>query len=242
MAIADAASSSAATRRLKHATTGGGSRSARVDRQTALLEAALELFTTRPYEDISVDELCARAGVAHGLLSYHFESKRGLFAAAVRKAWDELIEFERPLESEVTVVERFRGYLFRQFEYFRRYPGRFRLMTRSGHLDDQVAEVLKAARQDAVRDIEAFMGCPNGAHPRLRAAIAGWAGFVDTVTQEYLENTSMDIGQITDVCAQVLVSAVRSANDVRLDAEVELDAMMRVMSGANGVGHGTGTP
>ncbi|MFD6061327.1 TetR/AcrR family transcriptional regulator [Rhodococcus wratislaviensis] len=202
--------------------------SAKPNRRTALLEAALDLFTTRPYEDISVDEICARANVAHGLLSYHFGGKRQLFAAAVHLAWSELISYEKPLESEVTVVEKFRGYLARHFDYFRLHPERFQLMTRSGHADQQVSEVLRSARRDAVKEIEASLGCPEGAPPRLRMAISGWAGFVDTVTLEYIENSQLDIEEITDMCAQVLVASVRSASDIRIDSAIELEALSRV--------------
>ena len=198
------------------------------DRRGALLHAALDLFATRRYDEVSVDEICARADVAHGLLSYHFGGKRQLFAAAVRLAWDELIAYQKPLESETTTVEKFRGHLTRHFDYFRRHPGRFRLMTRSGHADDEVSEVLRTARRDAVKEIEATLGCPEGAPPRLRMAIAGWAGFLDTVALEYIENSPIDIDEITDMCTQVLVASVRSARNIRIDSEVELEVLSRI--------------
>ena len=205
----------------------------RPNRRTALLQAALELFTARPYEDISVDDICARANVAHGLLSYHFGGKRQLFAAAVHLAWSELTSYEKPLESEITVVEKFRGYLSRHFDYFRLHPERFPLMTRSGHADEQVSEILRSARRDAVKEIEASLGCPEGAPPRLSMAIAGWAGFVDTVTQEYIEHPQLDIDAITDMCAQVLVASVRSASDIRIDPTIELEALSQVAGQRN---------
>ena len=203
------------------------------NRRDALLHAALDLFTTRPYDDISVDEICARADVAHGLLSYHFGGKRQLFAAAVRLAWSELISYEKPLESEITVVEKFRGYLSRHFDYFRQHPERFPLMTRSGHDDAAISGILREARRDAVKEIEASLGCPEGAPPRLRMGLSGWAGFVDTVTMEYIENPQIDIDEITDMCAQVLVASVRSASDIRIDSAIELEALSRVAGQRN---------
>ena len=207
---------------------------AKPNRRAALLHAALHLFSTRPYDDVSVDEICAQANVAHGLLSYHFGGKRQLFRAAVRFAWDELISYERPLESEVTVVEKLRGHLARHFDYFRRHPERFRLMTRSGHADDEVSEVLRTARRDAIREIEISLGCPaEGAPPRLRMAISGWAGFVDTVTLEYIENSPVSIDEIADMCAQVLVASVRSASNMPIDSGVELEIVSRVVGQNN---------
>lgn len=199
-------------------------------RRAALIEAALDLFAARPYEDVSVDEICARAGVAHGLLSYHFGSKRRLFAAAVAAAWDELIASDTPAPDEVTVVDRFRGYLRRHFAYFRKHPDRFRLMTRSGHADGEIADILRASRAAAMTEIEASLGCPEGAPPRLRIALSGWGGFVDTVTLEYIEEPTVSAEQIADMCAQVLVASVRSANDIQIDAAVELETVSQVAS------------
>src|SRR3954453_12087111 len=50
-----------------------------------MLEAAVELFTTRPFNEVSAAEIGARAGTAHGLLFHHFGSKRGLYLEAVRE-------------------------------------------------------------------------------------------------------------------------------------------------------------
>ena len=221
--------------------TSATERRRRPDRRAALLKAALELFTACPYEDVSVDDICERAKVAHGLLSYHFGGKRQLFAAAVSHAWDELIAYERPLDSEVTVVDRFHGYLFRHFDYFRVHPQRFRLMTRSGHGDEHMSDVLRAARRRAVREIEDSLGCPEGAPAALRTAISGWAGYVDTVTLEYIENPELDIDAIVDMCAQVLVASVRSASGVRLDSVTELEALSRVVGLQQGAGDGRGS-
>lgn len=50
-----------------------------------VLEAAVELFATRPFSEVSAAEIGARAGTAHGLLFHHFGSKRGLYLEAVRE-------------------------------------------------------------------------------------------------------------------------------------------------------------
>lgn len=205
-----------------------GASARKPDRRAALIHAALELFSNRPYEEVSVGEICARAGVAHGLLSYHFGGKRNVFAAAVECAWDELIAFEKPKETEVTVVERFRGYLARHFSYFRLHPERFRMMTRSDHADADLAMTLREVRRKAVREIEASLGCPDGAPRKLRMAISGWASFVDSVTVDYIEDPLIDTEGITDMCAQVLVAAVRSACDIRINAAIELEAISKV--------------
>ena len=48
-------------------------------RREELVQAALRLFSAKPYADIKIKELTAEAGVAYGLLFYHFKDKRGLW-------------------------------------------------------------------------------------------------------------------------------------------------------------------
>ncbi|HEV2998889.1 MAG TPA: TetR/AcrR family transcriptional regulator, partial [Solirubrobacteraceae bacterium] len=61
-----------------------------VDRREDLVRAALELFAERPYEEVSVDDVAAAAGVAKGLLYYYFGSKRRLYVKGL-----ELVARER---------------------------------------------------------------------------------------------------------------------------------------------------
>ncbi|GAA2047799.1 TetR/AcrR family transcriptional regulator [Williamsia deligens] len=48
-----------------------------------LLTAAAELFAEREFGEVTVADISARAGVAHGLLFHHFGSKQGLYRAVL---------------------------------------------------------------------------------------------------------------------------------------------------------------
>lgn len=50
-----------------------------------VLDVALELFTARPYEDVSVEELAQRAEVTKRTVLRHFGSKEALFLAAMER-------------------------------------------------------------------------------------------------------------------------------------------------------------
>jgi AcrR family transcriptional regulator len=54
----------------------------------ALLRAAQEVFAERSVEEVTVEEIAARAGVAVGSIYNHFGSKSGLYAAVVQRALD----------------------------------------------------------------------------------------------------------------------------------------------------------
>jgi AcrR family transcriptional regulator len=56
-----------------------------------LLDVAVDLFTEKPYEDVSLEEVARRAGVTKRTLFRRFGSKEGLFVAGMERAKDEMI-------------------------------------------------------------------------------------------------------------------------------------------------------
>jgi AcrR family transcriptional regulator len=55
------------------------------DRRTRLLEAGEQIFSERRYEDVSAQDIAARAGVAHGLLFHYFGNKRKFYYAVLER-------------------------------------------------------------------------------------------------------------------------------------------------------------
>ncbi|MEZ6002542.1 MAG: CerR family C-terminal domain-containing protein [Planctomycetota bacterium] len=50
-----------------------------------LLEAAAALFAERGFESVSIREIASRAGVRHGGVNYHFQSKRALYLEVLER-------------------------------------------------------------------------------------------------------------------------------------------------------------
>jgi AcrR family transcriptional regulator len=59
--------------------------------RATLITVALEFFATRPYNAVTVEEIAQAAGVAHGLMFHYFDTKRGLYLAALNQAAEELV-------------------------------------------------------------------------------------------------------------------------------------------------------
>lgn len=50
-----------------------------------ILDAALQLFAEKGFDNVSVREICAAAGVSKPVLYYHFENRDGVIRAVLRK-------------------------------------------------------------------------------------------------------------------------------------------------------------
>ncbi|MBJ7457682.1 MAG: TetR/AcrR family transcriptional regulator [Thermoleophilaceae bacterium] len=64
----------------------------RPDLSLKVLDAAEPLFAERSYEEVTIDEIAALAGVAKGVVYYYFDSKKGLFVAVVQRVVDDLVK------------------------------------------------------------------------------------------------------------------------------------------------------
>lgn len=76
-----------------------------------LVTAALEQFAARGFDDVTVDEICAAAGVAKGTCYFHFPTKEDLLVAAfhrggpdVRAHADELVASGVPFAEAVLAL------------------------------------------------------------------------------------------------------------------------------------------
>lgn len=58
----------------------------------ALLEVALELFSTKGYAEVTMQEIAQRANTTYSLMYYYYKNKEDLFHAAVSYSIDQAIE------------------------------------------------------------------------------------------------------------------------------------------------------
>ena len=65
-------------------------------RRSQLVEIGMELFAKRPYDEVSVEEIAAAAGVSRGLLYHYFPTKRDFLVEVVRAQLERLAELTAP--------------------------------------------------------------------------------------------------------------------------------------------------
>ena len=77
------------------------------ERRQQLIGVALELFSTRSPDEVSIDEIAAAAGISRPLVYHYFPGKQSLYEAALRRAADELAgSFREPHEGDTWICRR----------------------------------------------------------------------------------------------------------------------------------------
>ena len=170
----------------------------------------MELFTTRAYDEITMDEICEAAGVAsHGLINYHFNGKRGLYLEAVSQLADDFVAYPRAIRSREPVDARLREYVHYHFEFTQSHPHGFLAIMSARHADTDVQGIVDRARTAALNDLVEILDIGSEPSPRQKIALRGWFGYVNAITLDWLDHQDdMAIDEISELCVRILVQSV----------------------------------
>jgi TetR/AcrR family transcriptional regulator len=100
---------------------------ARDSKRSAILDAALELFSTYGLHGASVDQVAALARVSKSNLLYYFSTKEDLYLAVLRDLLELWLEPLRAFESECCAADAIRDYIRRKLADSRDHPRASRL-------------------------------------------------------------------------------------------------------------------
>ena len=127
------------------------------DRRAAILEDALEIFSTRGFNEASLDDVAARGGISKALIYEHFASKRELQLALLDTFVHELIE--RVVGAIASADEneaRLRAGIEAFLEFAEERPAALRLLTRNIS-DPDAGEALDRLREEAAGAVASMM-------------------------------------------------------------------------------------
>lgn len=127
------------------------------DRRTAILDAALEVFSKRGYNGASIDEIATAAGISKALIYEHFPSKRDLHVSLLEgHVQDIFMRLAQTADTDDPGEVRLRNGVNAFFEWAEKNPAAFRLLFRDTFESD-VADVLNRLQNQATGAIAALM-------------------------------------------------------------------------------------
>jgi AcrR family transcriptional regulator len=174
------------------------------ERRRQMISVARDLFAERPYSEVSTTDIARAAGVTHGLLTYHFGSKRNLYLAVLRstltvpKAPMPMAGTDPDLDSALDdMTEWWLTQLERNPEMWLAVLGA-RGMGRDPEVEKLLDDIEERARADLVGYLSARD--PAQAPAELWAVVVAWQGLAEATGVEWLKRR-----RITRAQAKVLV-------------------------------------
>ncbi|MBW3561928.1 MAG: TetR/AcrR family transcriptional regulator [Actinobacteria bacterium] len=181
------------------------------ERRQQLIQLGVELFSRRPFEDISIDEIAETAGISRGLLYHYFPSKRDFYVAVVRTAVNELLTMIEPVDdgaSEIAQLERsLRAYLH---HVARRRQGYLAVLNGGISGDAQVQEVIDRLRR---RVVELVLDGLRVEEPSaaLRAALRAWVGYLEGLALARVDDEEeVEIDELVDLAERTLLANLQA--------------------------------
>lgn len=178
-------------------------------RRAQLIELGMSLLERKSIEDISVEDIAAKAGVSKGLLFHYFGSKLEFQAALVRDAGNQLVAVVEP-DLSLAPVEALRTSLDRYIDFVERAPNLYVSMLRGAFSDvPGMADAVEMSRGKIARRILGIMpslGIEES--PLLDFAVRGWIALVEETVIRWLHEQTVTREELLELLTGALPGVV----------------------------------
>lgn len=180
------------------------------DRRNELIQACLRLIGTRPWDEVSMADVAAAAGVSKPLVYHYFSTKSDLYLATVRSAADELSHATQP-DPTLPVGPRLLKALGAHLDWIDEHALAYRAILQGGMSSDHhVQTIVEASRADVVSRLAEAFGFSDLA-PAQRIALRGWVGFLEGSCLDWLVARDISKAHLARLLAASVSGALRAA-------------------------------
>ncbi|GAA5111311.1 TetR/AcrR family transcriptional regulator [Haloechinothrix salitolerans] len=174
------------------------------ERRKQLIGIGLEMLTTRPLHQITIDDVAERANISRSLLFHYFPTKRDYYAEVVRAASRRLLRATRG-EGE-TIDDLVAGFL----SFIERRHEPYIALFRSAGTDDWVHEIFRDTRA-ALTDQALTALDIDEPSELVRAAVGAWLAYAEELALEWAQHHTGSREQIHALLTGALDHIVRTA-------------------------------
>jgi AcrR family transcriptional regulator len=177
------------------------------ERRRQLLAVGAQLFASRSYEVVQMDEVATRAGVSRALLYKHFPNKRDLLAAVYRQAADRLLDTTE-LDPHVPFTDQLLAGLDNHFDYFAANRNAVLAANQTLAGDPTIQAIINdelAVLRQRMIDVS---GLDGHARDVLASVLTGWLVFVRVLVVDWLTSGTFSRTELRDICVGALLGAL----------------------------------
>jgi AcrR family transcriptional regulator len=172
------------------------------ERRTQLLELGSKVFSTRSYEDVSIDEVAQMANISKGLLYHYFRSKREFYVETIRADSLRLQQLTEP-DPALPPAAQLRTAIDAHLDFIRLHEKIYVSIHRSGTtVAPEVQDILEKHREVVM---QWFLRSLQITKPKLvlRAALRGWLTLIEGMSLDWIANPTIR----QEALRELLVSA-----------------------------------
>ena len=177
-------------------------------RRAELLRVGEALFSERQFDDVSIDDIAAAAGISKNLLYHYFSGKRELFVTVISESAERMIAATEP-DRSLEPLAQLSASLEAHLRYAEEHAKGYAALLRGAGGDDEVQAILAGARERVAQRLLESLPVPPT--PRMRLAARGWIGLVDQLTLHWLDTRELEREQVRDLLTGLFVATMTAA-------------------------------
>jgi AcrR family transcriptional regulator len=188
------------------------------ERRTQLLRLGIEMFASRPYEEISIDDIAEAAGISKGLLYHYFPGKREFYVEAIRASSLHLRQLTEP-DPLLPPSARLRAAIDAHLDYSREHRAVYQAIYSGGiSVAPEVGTILEEHRAFVMDRLLKNLGIAKP-RPALRVALRAWIRMVEGASLDWIARPDFPQSELREL----LVVAYAALLDKALDAHRKAD-------------------
>ncbi|MEU8590699.1 TetR/AcrR family transcriptional regulator [Streptomyces sp. NPDC048664] len=195
-------------------TTGVRRRLGVEERRQQLIGVALELFSQRSPDEVSIDEIASAAGISRPLVYHYFPGKRSLYEAALKRASQDLADrFVEPCQGPLG--QRLLRVMGRFFDFVDEHGPGFSALMRGGPAvgSSRTNALISSVRQAAYVQMLVHLDIQDPPPVRLELVIRSWISLCESTALLWLDGRriprrELERQLVHDFAALAAVSAV----------------------------------
>lgn len=181
------------------------------ERRRQLLERGAELFTSHPYEELSMSRIAREVGISKALLYHYFPSKQAYFEETLN-AWAEQLRERTDTDPDLPAVDQLTSSLDAFLSLIEENETAYRNLLRSAAGVAEIRELIEEVRRKTAQRILEGLYPGKEAPPKARTAVSGWLWFMDGACLNWIEHRDIEREELRDLLLGVLMGALIAAD------------------------------
>ena len=161
------------------------------ERRAQLITLGTRLFSTRSYDDISIDDVADEAGISKGLLYHYFGGKKEFYVEVLRATSEELRRLTEP-DPSLSPGERLRAAVDAHLNYVQENSAVYAAIYTSGAaIAREANDILEEHREVVLGYFLRDFGISKP-RPILRAALRAWMAMVEGACLDWIAHPELE--------------------------------------------------
>jgi AcrR family transcriptional regulator len=181
------------------------------ERRRQLLERGAELFTSHPYEKLSMSRIAREVGISKALLYHYFPSKQAYFEETLN-TWAEQLRERTETNLDLPPVEQLTSSLDAFLSLVEENATAYRNLMRSAAGVPEIRELIEEVRRKTAQRILEGLYPRKEAPPKARTAVSGWLWFMDGACLNWIAHRDIEREDLRDLLLGVLMGSLIAAD------------------------------